>query len=173
MVAIAAERDQVREHAFCDLFLDPPRRRCRRAHPPDAGRAAQAGARDVRHWTLAELEGAADDIARWRANLTETSRYRLTLALRQALGAAVRWRYMTRNPAVDAGRNPEPRKEELLPFTPAEVDLLAVELGRCSGRSSCSPPRPGCARTSGPRSNAATSTGGPAVWCSAASPTAC
>ena len=46
-------------------------------------------------WSLRELEGAAADIARWRAGLTDTSRYRLTLALRQALGAAVRWRYMT------------------------------------------------------------------------------
>src|SRR4051794_16659166 len=29
-------------------------------------------------WTLAELEGAADDVARWRTGLTDTSRYRLT-----------------------------------------------------------------------------------------------
>src|SRR5689334_3283452 len=34
-------------------------------------------------WTLAELENAADDVARWRASLPEGSRYRLTLALRQ------------------------------------------------------------------------------------------
>ena len=82
---------------------------------------------------LAELEGAADDVARWRAGLTDTSRYRLTLALRQALGAAVRWRYMTRNPAVDAGRNPEPRSEELLPFAPEQIDALEVELGPMFG----------------------------------------
>ena len=49
-------------------------------------------------WTLAELEGAADDIARWRAQLPDTSRYRLTLALRQTLGAAVRWRYLASEP---------------------------------------------------------------------------
>ena len=84
-------------------------------------------------WTLSELEGAADDVARWRAGLTDTSRYRLTLALRQVLGAAVRWRYMARNPAVEAGRNPEPRGEELLPFTPAEVDALDIELGSVYG----------------------------------------
>lgn len=84
-------------------------------------------------WTLAELEGAADDIARWRSGLTDTSRYRLTLALRQTLGAAVRWRYLARNPAVDAGRNPEPRSEELLPFTPGEIDALAAELGPVFG----------------------------------------
>lgn len=85
------------------------------------------------NWTLAELEGAADDIARWRAGLTDSSRYRLTLALRQALRAAVNWRYMTRNPAVEAGRNPEPRSEELLPFTPEEIDALDVELGPVFG----------------------------------------
>jgi hypothetical protein len=62
-----------------------------------------------------------------------TSRYRLTLALRQTLGAAVRWRYLTRNPAVDAGGNPEPRSEELLPCTPGEIDALAVELGPVCG----------------------------------------
>lgn len=84
-------------------------------------------------WTLAELEGAADDVARWRAGLTESSRYRLTLALRQALGAAVRWRYMTRNPAIEAGRNPEPRAEELLPFAPEEIDAIEVELGPMFG----------------------------------------
>jgi integrase len=85
-------------------------------------------------WTLRELEGAADDIARWRATLkTDATRYRLTLALRQALAAAVRWRYMTTNPAVDAGRNPEPRAEELRPFTRTEIDALAVELGPVYG----------------------------------------
>jgi hypothetical protein len=41
-------------------------------------------------WTLRELEGAAADIAAWRAGLTDSSRYRLTSAFRQALGAAVR-----------------------------------------------------------------------------------
>jgi integrase len=84
-------------------------------------------------WTLAELEGAAADVAAWRAGLTDTSRYRLTLALRQTLAAAVRWGYLTRNPAVDAGQNPEPRAEELHPFTRAELDALVVELGPVSG----------------------------------------
>ena len=50
-------------------------------------------------------------------------------ALRQTLAAAVRWRYVARNPAVEAGPNPMPRAEELLPFAPAEVDALEVELG--------------------------------------------
>jgi integrase len=84
-------------------------------------------------WTLRELEGAAADVAAWRAGLSDTSRYRLTSALRQALGAAVRWRYLTINPAVDAGRNPQPRAEELAPFTRAEVDKISVELGPAYG----------------------------------------
>src|SRR4051794_36944400 len=84
-------------------------------------------------FTLAELEGAAADIARWRAGLPNTSRYRLTQAFRQALAAAVRWRYMTRNPAVEAGRNPEPRSEELEPFSRDEIDALAAELGPLYG----------------------------------------
>jgi integrase len=45
----------------------------------------------------------------------------------------VRWRYLTRNPAIDAGRNPEPRSEELLPFAPEEIDAVAIELGPVFG----------------------------------------
>ena len=53
----------------------------------------------------------------------------------QVLGAAVRWRYMTRNPAVEAGRNPEPRSEELLPVrarTRPSTRLEARAGGRCA-----------------------------------------
>jgi integrase len=119
--------------AFCDLFLD-------RHGSTVSARTKQtleerlAASRDVYgSWSLRELEGASDDVAGWRASLPEGSRYRLTLALRQALGAAVRWRYITRNPAVDAGANPEPRAEELHPFTVEQIDALAVELGPLYG----------------------------------------
>ena len=37
------------------------------------------------------------------------------------------------HPAIDAGRNPKPRREELQPFTPEEVAALAVALGPMSG----------------------------------------
>lgn len=84
-------------------------------------------------WTLAELEGAAADIAAWRAGLADSSRYRLTQALRQVLAAAVRWGYISRNPAIDAGKNPEPRAEELRPFTREEIDRLPAELGPVYG----------------------------------------
>ena len=45
----------------------------------------------------------------------------------------MRWRYLNRNPAIDAGRNPKPRREELQPFTPEEIDALEVTLGPVSG----------------------------------------
>jgi hypothetical protein len=40
---------------------------------------------------------------------------------------------IVRNPAVEAGRNPEPRTEELLPFSRDEIDALAAELGPVHG----------------------------------------
>ena len=48
-------------------------------------------------WPLRELEHAANDVAAWRAQLPATARYRLTSAARQALAAACRWGYTTRN----------------------------------------------------------------------------
>ena len=70
-------------------------------------------------WTLAELEGAADDISRWRARQpTDHGRYTATRALRQVLEAAKRWRYIARNPAVDAGPNPQPRRRRNLAIHP-------------------------------------------------------
>jgi integrase len=79
-------------------------------------------------WTLAELENAAADVAAWRAGFSEGKRYRATLAFRQTLAAAVRWGHITRNPVADAGKNPEPRRKELLPFTADEIDSIAEEL---------------------------------------------
>ncbi len=61
--------------------------------------------------------------------MPEGSRYRLTNALRQAFAAAQRWRFIVRNPAVDMGPNPQPRTEEIEPFTREQIDMLAAELG--------------------------------------------
>ena len=129
----SAPSPEITFDAFCDLFLA-------RHGATVTGRTRKTLSERLRparetfgDWTLAELEGAADDVARWRAGLDDGSRFRLTAALRQALAAAVRWRYMIRNPAVEAGRNPQPRSEELLPFTPAEIDALEVELGPTFG----------------------------------------
>lgn len=80
-------------------------------------------------WTLSELEGAADDIARWRSRLpTDHARYKHTRALRQVLEAARRWGYISRNPAVDIGANRAPRADEIRPFTRDELDAIIAEL---------------------------------------------
>lgn len=119
--------------AFCDVFLE----RHGATVAPATKRTLQERLRPARDlfgsWTLRELEGAASDVAKWRADLRATSRYRLTSALRQALTAAVRWGYINRNPAIEAGRNPQPRAEELRPFEPEQVDALALELGAVYG----------------------------------------
>lgn len=81
-------------------------------------------------WTLAELEHATDDVARWHARQpTESTRHARTRALRQVLAAAQRWGFTVANPAIDFGRNHEPRRGEVFPFTRDEIDRLAVELG--------------------------------------------
>jgi integrase len=80
-------------------------------------------------WTLRELEGGANDISRWRLKLAEGPRYRATRGLRQALAAAVRWRYMSSNPAVAAGANPTPRAVEIDPFAAEEIEAICAELG--------------------------------------------
>ncbi len=85
-------------------------------------------------WTLAELEGATDDIARWYAKQpSDYARYTRMRALRQVLAAARRWGYIASNPALDFGKNHEPRRAEVWPFTREEIDALDAELGESSG----------------------------------------
>jgi hypothetical protein len=160
-------------NAFCELFLA---RHGATVSPRTVATLAErlAPARIVfGDWKLSELEGAADDLARWRSSLTPTSRYRLTLALRQALGAAVRWGYIARNPPWTRAATPSRAPTNCAPSRASRSTPWRSSSARCSGRWSCSPPRPGCARTSGPRSSAATSTAAAARrWSSnAASPT--
>jgi integrase len=78
---------------------------------------------------LAELERMAVEIAEWQTALPERSRYGIVQALRQTLEAGVRWGVMARNPAKLVGSNPQPRRPEIEPFTRAEIDRLALELG--------------------------------------------
>ena len=69
------------------------------------------------------------EIARWRARLPETTRHGAHRALRQVLAAAVRWRWIDRNPALDVS-NPQHARPEFSPFeTWEEVEVLATELG--------------------------------------------
>ena len=115
--------------AFCDLYADrwgaDVTDRTRHTIAEWVAPARQKFGR----WTLAELEGATDEISRWRSTLpTEHARYKTTRALRQVLAAAVRWGYLARNPAKDMGANPVPRSDEVRPFTPAELAAIVAEL---------------------------------------------
>lgn len=77
---------------------------------------------------LRELEGMSGEIASWRARQPERVAYSRMGALRQCLGAAVRWGYMDRNPAKLAGRNPQPAPRAVRAFTGVELDGIAAEL---------------------------------------------
>lgn len=75
------------------------------------------------------VELNALEVSRWRASLPQTMRHGAHRALRQALGAAVRWQWIERNVAVDV-RNPVHARAEFTPFeTWDEVEALAIELG--------------------------------------------
>jgi integrase len=68
-------------------------------------------------------------VARCRASLPETTRHGAHRALRQVLAAAVRWRWIERNVAVEV-KNPLHPRAEFTPFGSwEEVDALARELG--------------------------------------------
>jgi integrase len=76
---------------------------------------------------IGELDALA--IARWRASLPEKLRHGSHRALRQVLAAAVRWRWIDRNVAVDV-KNPGHPRTEFTPFdTWDEVEGVAAELG--------------------------------------------
>jgi integrase len=77
---------------------------------------------------LRDLERMVDELAGWRAKLPERSRYGIVGALRQTLGAAVRWDYMGRNPAKLVGPNRQPPPRPIRAYTLAEVDAIAAEL---------------------------------------------
>jgi integrase len=77
---------------------------------------------------LSDLERMSGEIASWRSTLPERSRYAITAALRQALGAAVDWRYMAENPAKQAGRNPQPPPRPVRAFTAEEIAAIVAEL---------------------------------------------
>jgi integrase len=77
---------------------------------------------------LRDLERMSGELASWQAKLPERSRYGIVQALRQALEAAVRWGYMTKNPAKLAGRNRQPAPRSVRAFTRAELDAISAEL---------------------------------------------
>jgi len=160
--------------AFCDLYVERwGATVAKRTRETMTERLVSSRAH-FGEWTLRELERAAADVAAWRAALTDSSRYRLTLAMRQTLNAAVRWRYLRNNPVADAGTNPQPRTEEFIPLTRTEIDALDAEFGPVYGPLVVFAAETGTARTSGSRSNAATSAAPrESSPFSVASPTAC
>jgi integrase len=83
--------------------------------------------------TLRELEGMAGDLADFRATLPPRFAHDVMRALRQTFAAAVRYGYMTTNPAVAAGDNPAPRPRPVRAYTLAELDALEAELGDSYG----------------------------------------
>ena len=78
--------------------------------------------------SLRELEGMGDELAGFAAALPDRYRYSVMSALRQVLGAGVRYGHLGANPAKAAGRNPQPRARRIRVFTPAELAALAAEL---------------------------------------------
>jgi integrase len=82
---------------------------------------------------LRDLEGAVAKIAEWEATLPPAYRPKLMGAMSQVLEAAVAWDHMARNPVLSArrrrGSRPVERRPEIVPFTRAEIDRLAAELG--------------------------------------------
>jgi len=80
--------------------------------------------------SLRELERMVDEIAGWAASLPERSRYGRVSALRQCLSAAVRWGYITQNPAVLAGKNPQPSPRAVRVYSMEELAAIGAELSK-------------------------------------------
>jgi integrase len=80
---------------------------------------------------IGELDALA--ISRWRAGLPETTRHGAHRALRQVLGAAVKWQWIERNVATFVS-NPQHPRPEFQPFESwEEVEGVAAELGSTFG----------------------------------------
>jgi integrase len=90
--------------------------------------ALSAAAFDYGTVRLRELQRMSGDLASWQAALPERSRYGIVQALRQTLEAAVRWGYMSSNPAKQAGRNTQPAPRPVRAFTTDELAAIAVEM---------------------------------------------
>jgi hypothetical protein len=75
---------------------------------------------------LTELEGMSEELADWRTTLPPRYAHKVMGVMRQVLGAGVRWRLLERNPAVDAGENPEPDPAPVRVYTLAELEAIAA-----------------------------------------------
>ena len=143
----------------------PPRRDRQRAHPRDARGAARTGAARVRRLDAARARGRR---RRHRPLARRADRHVALPADAGAPSGARRRRALAlHDPQPGRRRRPQPGAAQRgVAAVHARRDRRArrSSSGRCTGRWSCSPPRRGCARTSGPRWSGATSTApGPAV----------
>jgi integrase len=77
---------------------------------------------------LSDLERMAGEIASWETRLPERSRYGITGAVRQALGAAVRWGYIRINPATLAGPRRQPAPRPVRIYSREELGAISAEL---------------------------------------------
>ena len=77
---------------------------------------------------LRELERMPSEIAGWRARLPERAGHGIAQALRQVLGAGVRWELMATNPAVLAGPNRQPPPRPVRAYSRDEVEAIGAEL---------------------------------------------
>lgn len=80
--------------------------------------------------TLRDLERHPEQLLAWKTSLPAGTRYDILTALRQVLDQAVRLGKIKRNPVrVTVPKIERPRRATVQPFTPAEVDRIAAELG--------------------------------------------
>jgi integrase len=82
---------------------------------------------------LRDLERMAGDLADFSSTLPAGYRYAVMSALRQCLGAGVRWGYLSSNPAAAAGPNPMPQPRAIRVFSAAELDAISAELSDRDG----------------------------------------
>jgi hypothetical protein len=82
---------------------------------------------------LCDLERMTDELAGFAAGLPERFRYSVMSALRQTLGAGVRYGYLASNPAKMAGPNPAPTPRAVRCFSPDEITALRDELDERGG----------------------------------------
>ena len=95
--------------AFCEIFLERHGATIAASTKETlAGRLPHS--RRVRWLDAPRARGRLRRRGRLAGRVRRRARYRVTSAMRQALAAAVRWKYLDRNPAADAGKNPQPRR---------------------------------------------------------------
>jgi integrase len=113
---------------FVDLYLDRHAAIVRARTIRVLRERLRYATRDYGDEHLSALESMSGDLADWRKTLPERSRYAIFSALRQTLAAAVRWHYISENPAKAAGKNPQPPPRAVRPYTLAELETIADEL---------------------------------------------